>query len=485
MHTITVVSVSTGAISLLSKDAMEALQSGRRIILRTEKHAAARWLKDNGIPFESLDALYETAGTFDAFNQTAAQYVADAAETGEVIYAVADAAMDSTVGALLERSADGGKPQILPGISHFSRCLAMAQADMQDIRLSSAERFLIADDLNPRLSCFLSELHSQACAGACKIKLMQLLDDQTQVRFFSGDVDGGLQMRTIRLFELDRQERYDHLTAFLYIAQPLEERKRFGTEDLQAVMLRLRSKDGCPWDLEQTHESLLPNLLEESYEFIEAARERDSEHMCEELGDVLLQIVFHAVIAMQCGEFTLRDVTTAVTAKLIERHPHVFGTVKADTASQVLDNWENIKRKQRGIECVADAMDGVSRSLSAAMRAHKVQHKAAKVGFDFPDAKSALEKVKEETGEVLASLGGGANIEEELGDLLFSVVNVCRLSGVNPDIALYAAAEKFIRRFRGMENHVKSEGKSIGDLTLSEMDVYWVKEKHISMRNGE
>ncbi|MBE0601116.1 MAG: MazG family protein, partial [Firmicutes bacterium] len=194
---------------------------------------------------------------------------------------------------------------------------------------------------------------------------------------------------------------------------------------------------------------------------------------------------FHAVIAAQCGEFDLSDVTTAITAKLIERHPHVFGNVKADTASQVLDNWESIKRKQRGIASIADAMDNVSKGVSAAMRASKVQHKAANIGFDFPDALSALDKIREETAEVLACIDNHTDTEEEIGDLLFSVINVARLCGVNPDIALTAAADKFIRRFRGMENKVESEGKSIGDLTLREMDVYWTEEKHISMNNDD
>jgi len=485
LNTVTILSVSTGDIRLLTQDALDTLKSGQKIILRTDRHPIARWLRDNHLPFGSLDSLYEEADTFDAFNQSAALALSAAAAECAVVYAVADAVMDSTVSALLLSVNDREKVVILPGVSHMDRCIALSQAVLQDVRLSSAETFLIADDLNPGISCFLSELHSKACAGACKIKLMRLLDDQTQVLFFFGSADGQLRMRSIPLFELDRQERYDHLTACLYLAAPLTQRKRFSVDDLRAVMRLLRSKDGCPWDQEQTHESLLPNLLEESFEFIEAAREADHEHMCEELGDVLLQVIFHAVIAAQCGEFDLHDVTTAITAKLIERHPHVFGTVKAATASQVLENWEKIKRRQRGIETVSDAMDNVSKGLSAAMRASKVQHKAAKVGFDFPDAKSALKKVTEEYEEILQCIDQNENPEEELGDLLFSAVNVCRLCGVNPDIALYAAVNKFITRFRGMENRMKSEGKSIEDLTLSEMDVYWVKEKHISMKDNQ
>ncbi len=484
MNAITVLSVSTGDMSLLTAGALDTLRGAGHIILRTARHPVAAWLEENGLTYESLDDLYEQAGTFDTFNQSAAQYVTEAAAKDLVVYAVADAALDTTVSALLASVEDKGKICVLPGVSHADRCLALAQAGLGNLRLSAAEAFLRADELNPNVSCFLSELHSQACAGACKLKLMQVLDDRTQIVFFSGNASGKLTMRAIPLFELDRQERYDHLTACLYAAAPLEERKRFAMDDLYAVMRRLRSKGGCPWDKEQTHESLLPNLLEESYEFIDAVREADPEHMCEELGDVLLQVIFHAVIAAQCGEFTLQDVTTSITAKLIERHPHVFGTVKADTASQVLENWETIKRRQRGIENVADAMDNVSKGLSAGIRASKIQQKAAKVGFDFPDAASALDKVREEYGEILTCLEAGKDPEEELGDLLFSAVNVCRLCGVNPDVALYDAVNKFIRRFRGMENRLSSEGKSIEDLTLSEMDVYWLKEKHMTMKDS-
>ncbi len=479
MKNITVISISTGDVTLLTGQALAALKSAERIVLRTNRHPIARWLTEHDLSYESLDSLYEKADSFDAFNQSAVRYLLSIAADSDCTYAVTEAAMDSTVTALLETAEDKGAVSVLPGISHADRCVAMARADMQDIRLSSAETFLAADHINPRVSFFLSELHSQSCAGACKIKLMELLDDQTMIRYFQGDEEGRLQMRIIPLFELDRQGQYDHTTACLYVAEPMTVRKRYGIDDLCAVMKRLRAKGGCPWDQEQTHESLLPNLLEESYEFIEAARDKDEDHMCEELGDVLLQVIFHAVIAEQFEEFTLQDVATGITAKLIERHPHVFGEVKADTAEQVLTNWEQIKRRQRGIETVADAMDNVSTGLSALLRAAKVQHKAAKVGFDFANAEAALEKVTEEKREVLACLTAQENPEEELGDLLFSVVNICRLCNVNPDIALYAAVNKFIARFRGMENSATNEGKSMGDLTLNEMDVYWMKEKRI------
>ena len=251
------------------------------------------------------------------------------------------------------------------------------------------------------------------------------------------------------------------------------QRERFDMDDLMHVVRRLRAPDGCPWDREQTHETLLTDLLEESYEFIQAVRDEDIDHMYDELGDVLLQVALHTEIARQCGEFNLNDVTSAIAGKMIERHTHVFGQVKADTSEDVLNNWEALKREQRGIQTHADAMDNVSTGLSPLMRAAKVQKKARKVGFDWDNAQEALYKVHEEADEVLDNLKNGADPEEELGDLFFAAVNVCRLCKKDPDLALHAATNKFIHRFRKMENAIKTAGKSIEDLTLSEMDVYW------------
>ena len=239
------------------------------------------------------------------------------------------------------------------------------------------------------------------------------------------------------------------------------------------VVRRLRAPDGCPWDREQTHESLLTDLLEESYEYIQAVRDEDIDHMYDELGDVLLQVALHTEIARQCGEFNINDVTSAIAGKMIERHTHVFGQVKADTSEDVLNNWEALKREQRGILTHADAMDNVSSGLSPLMRAAKVQKKARKVGFDWDSAQEALCKVHEEADEVLDNLKKGVDPEEELGDLFFAAVNVCRLCKKDPDLALHFATNKFIQRFRKMENAIKTAGKCLEDLTLSEMDVYW------------
>lgn len=481
MYTITVVPVSTGDQSLLTVDAQQSLLSAKILVLRTGKHPISDWLHQQGCNYTTLDHLYESADDFDAFNASVAKTLIDLAQEDDVLYAVSDITMDSTVTELQKQLNDTSSLILLPGVSHADRCLALAgqMASIADgLVIQTAEAFR-SSRYNPSLPLMLGELHSKQCAGECKLQLMDLLPDDTALILFTGDKKGDLVSSQISLVELDRQTAYDHLTACFIPAMPIQARIRYNMNDLVAVMKRLRAPNGCPWDIEQTHESLLTNLLEESYEYIGAVRDGDTDHMYDELGDVLLQVVFHAEIARQHGDFNITDVTTAITHKMIERHPHIFGAVKADTADQVLDNWEAIKRSQRGIKSVAEAMEDVSTGLSPTMRAGKVQHKAAKIGFDFPTAASALTKVHEEADEVQQCFTEGIDPEIELGDLLFSIVNVCRLSNVNPDISLFTATNKFINRFRNMEISVQKAGKSIEDLTLREMDVYWEAEKHV------
>ena len=471
MNPITVVTLGTGDQQTLTLGALDALTAAKAVVLRTARHPLAAYLKDKGVRFDSFDELYEQCDDFDAFNSAVTDKLLAMAKAEPVCYAVSDAAFDTTVIALANRG--GRQVRVLPGVSHASRCLALVKRDSAAVRAFAAVEFLSAR-VTPAEPLLLCELHSRECAGDCKLKLAALMPEEMTVTFISGDEQTGqLKAKQIKLLELDRQKAYDHLSAAYIPAVPMEERKRFDMDDLLYIMKRLRAPDGCPWDREQTHESLLTNLLEESYEYIQAVRDGDTEHMYDELGDVLLQIVFHAEIARQHGDFDFLDVATAISQKMQERHPHIFGTVKADTAAQVLDNWEAIKRSQRGIRSHAQAMKDVSTGLSPMMRAGKVQQKAAKVGFDFSSAVDALKKVHEEADEVGQNLADGADPEEELGDLMFSVENVCRLCGINPDIALYSAVNKFISRFEKMEMQIKMSGKCIEDLTLSEMDVYW------------
>ncbi len=243
--------------------------------------------------------------------------------------------------------------------------------------------------------------------------------------------------------------------------------------DLVDIIARLRGEGGCPWDAEQTHESLKKNLIEEAYETLEAIDSGNGAKMADELGDLLLQIVFHAQIGKEENEFTMDDVTTCVCEKMIRRHPHVFADVSVKNSDEVLVNWEAIKKQENGQRTTAESMRSVSGYLPALMRAAKVQGKAAKVGFDWEKAEDALEKVKEETAEVAAALKDETNIKEEIGDLLFAAVNTARLAGVDAEEALSAATEKFIRRFTFVEDEAHKTGKALATMTINEMDDLW------------
>ena len=473
MHQLTIVTLGTGGEMFLTRGVERALREAQCVVLRTERHPMASFLQAEGIPYQSLDALYEACEDFDLFNHQAAQKVLSLCKEQSVCYAVSDASFDTTVAAVQREKPAAAKVVILPGVSHAERCLSMLESHADALRLYTAEAFLPAR-VSPQEDLLLLEVHSRECAGECKLKLLELMPEETEVTLITGNEQTGeLRKKTILLYEMDRQKAYDHLTAVYVPAVPMLQRSRFNMDDLMAVVARLRAPDGCPWDREQTHESLLPDLLEESYEYIQAVRDQDVDHMYDELGDVLLQIALHTQIAIEHGDFGIDDVTSAICSKMIERHTHVFGQVKADTSDEVLNNWEAFKREQRGITTHAQAMEDISLGMSSLLRAYKVQKKARKVGFDFDTALEALKKVYEEADEVRENIENGADPEMELGDLLFAAVNVSRLCKKDPDIALTASTNKFIKRFRNMENAIKTAGKSLEDLTLSEMDVYW------------
>jgi len=323
---------------------------------------------------------------------------------------------------------------------------------------------------NPLL---ILECNSKILMGECKLQLLRWYDPDQPILFFPPSQEAVRTYRSLSLSDLDRQESYDHTCAVLIPATPLIARKRFDFYDLVRVMAILRGEDGCPWDKEQNHQTLRKYLIEEAYETAAAIDEEDWDHVADELGDVLLQVVFHAHVGEQYGTMELSDITTYVCRKMIDRHRHIFGTDQCDTAEDVLKNWEKIKNEERGFTTQSAVLNGVSRGLPPLMRAGKVQKKARNVGFDWDDPRDALKKVHEEADEVLEELNAGRDPAMELGDLFFACVNVARLAGVEAETALQQATEKFINRFTAMENAILKDGKQFEGLTLSEMDVYW------------
>jgi len=245
-------------------------------------------------------------------------------------------------------------------------------------------------------------------------------------------------------------------------------------DDLLKIMELLRSPGGCPWDRAQTHQSIRRNMLEEAYEAAEAIDRDDAANLKEELGDVLLQVVFHARMAEEDGLFSFGDVVDGICKKLVFRHPHVFGTVDAGDPEGALASWEAQKREEKGQKTAGDTLDAVARSLPALMRAEKLQDKAKKAGFDWDGVGPALDKLSEEAEELKAAVRENSNVEEELGDLLFAAVKVGRFAGLDSELALHAACEKFIHRFRRVEAF---SGKPLGELGLPALEALWARAK--------
>ncbi len=258
-----------------------------------------------------------------------------------------------------------------------------------------------------------------------------------------------------------------------------EFKEKYNFYDLVNIIRLLRSPGGCPWDIEQTHESIRKSLIEETYETIEAINKKSIPMLREELGDVLMQVIFHAQIETENGNFTIDDVADENAKKMIERHPHVFGTVNVDGVEDVLTNWDAIKRKTKNQSSVSDSINSVPRELPALMRAQKIQHKAAKAGFDWQEVGGALEKLSEEINELKTAINNNdsSNCLEELGDILFSAVNVSRFLDIDSEEALTLASDKFASRFAVVEQLAGSRGINMKETPIDELDKLWDEAK--------
>ncbi|MEI6100285.1 MAG: nucleoside triphosphate pyrophosphohydrolase, partial [Eubacteriales bacterium] len=321
----------------------------------------------------------------------------------------------------------------------------------------------------------VTEIDNPLLASEVKLFLSEVYDDETQVVWVCGS-----RHKQLLLCELDREA--DFGTGVSVVLPPLKgtARIRYTFGDLLQIMERLRGRDGCPWDLEQTHETLRQFVLEEAYEVVDAVDKKDPAALADELGDLLLQVVFHAQIGKQRGEFDIMDVTSNICNKMISRHPHIFSNTLVRSSDDVLTNWEAIKRKEKSIENHTQAMEDIPAGMSALMRAYKIQKKAAQTGFDWKNAADAFEKIKEELGEFEDEMNSGntADMEKEAGDILFAVVNVLRQLKINPEVALGRTSQKFINRFRYVE---QKAGDDLGSLSLAQLDVFWDEAKSLGL----
>lgn len=432
----------------LTLDAVEALTGGARVILHTGHIGCSEWLEEKGVPFETLDALYEACEDFDEHAEHAADHILEAAMEQDVVYAVYDV-RDRSVLKLSQRDV---KLRVIAGPPVEGALLA---------RLDGATRMLEASDWeNFRLSAMenalVRELNSRELTSEVKLKLMECYPDETRCFLLNGD--GGIAR--VPLYDLDRLKKYDHRSCALIPAQrDLMKLERYSFDELVQIMHILQGPDGCPWDKEQTHESLCPFMLEETYEAIDAAKEGDTDHLYDELGDMLMMIVMHAEIAKNHGEFDISDATTAISRKMIERHTHIFGSDSAQDADSVLDLWAVNKMKERGQQTRTEVLREVSRSIPALMRGCKLMSKAARAGVEAEDAQA----LAGEAAEAVKRCAGSADSEAALGDALLLVCALARKAKVDPEIALNGALDRFMDRFAELEETLKNQGVSMPD----------------------
>lgn len=471
IHPITILGLGPGPKELLTLGAAEALRKAKAILLRTGRHGAAHWLQEQGIPFTTLDDLYDQSPDFDAFAQEAVSRVKAMAQEGPLCYGVADPGQDSTVDLL--RAEEGLPIRVMAGVP-LAAPLSAAVAHPRPYMVSEAAGLRVDGGDQPLC---LTEINTKELAGQCKLLLLEHYDPDTPLYFFPPSRRAERDFTKITLEDLDRQPRYDHSAAALLLPKTGFYKDRYGMRDLIRIMRKLRAPDGCPWDREQTHLSLARYLSEEAAEAVHAIHQQDWLAAADELGDVLLQVVFHAVVGEEQGSMSLSDITSAICGKLVSRHRHIFGGDKLSSAQQVADAWEKIKAEERGQQTPAEKMRALPLSLPPVLRALKVQQIAAKQGFDWPDAREALKKVHEEAEELLSDYDAGKDTAPEMGDLFTACINTARLMGLYPDEVVDITTEKFIKRYEYMENAMKIEGKQAKGLTLHEWDVYWSRSK--------
>jgi tetrapyrrole methylase family protein/MazG family protein len=480
--TITILGLGPGDPQLLTRQAWEVLSQAGEVYLRTRRHPTVAGLPAH-LTIHDFDELYETLDGFAGVYETIAERILALGRRAEgVLYAVPGHPMvgESSVQRILGHASREGLPvDLVEGLSFVESVLSVLRIDgLEGLQLADATELAAAHHptLDPDRPALVGQLYGQRLASEVKLTLMNAYPDDWQVTLVRAAGIGGSTASTVPLYELDRGQMCDHLTT-LYVP-PLSQSG--GLPALQDTIARLRAPDGCPWDREQTHQSLRGNLLEEAYEVLSALDAEDGDKLCEELGDLLMQIAMHVQIATEEGAFLFADVIGGIDAKLKRRHPHVFGDLTVQGTADVLRNWEAIKAHERTRSAregaQASRLDGVPAILPALARAQALGERAARAGFDWPDLRGVLDKVGEELVELSDSRDGEAQARE-LGDLLFSLVNVARWLTVDAESALRGACDRFTRRYTQMEQDALSQGLDLATLPLEDQDALWDQAK--------
>ncbi|MTI82123.1 MAG: nucleoside triphosphate pyrophosphohydrolase [Firmicutes bacterium] len=476
-----------GGKETLTLGVLEALQSTPKVMLRTRVHPVVSWLEEQGVVYQSFDTYYDQSENFQQLYRMIANQVLSQAEKQQVLYAVPGHPLvaEETVRIILnEAQKNGVSVEVLPAASFLDAVFSKVGIDPNNGLQILDGLSLTEQRLNSEMATVVTQVYSKIVAGDVKLTLMDHYRDDYPIKVIrAAGVPGEQRITDIPLYQLDRLDWIDHLTSIYIPAQDgdlLVKQYNYPLDPLVDVMAKLRGDDGCPWDKEQTHETLKQYLIEEAYEVLEALALEETHKICEELGDLLLQVVFHAQIASECSRFDMNDVVDSITEKMVRRHPHVFGKTSVNNSEEVLVNWDKIKAEEKNLQYQTKSiLDGVPTSLPALVRSTKLQAKAARVGFDWPNYKGAQEKIKEELDELYAIIDteDSKKISMELGDVLFAVVNLARLINVDAEGALTSTCGKFLRRFQYIENKACEKEWELSKMTLEELDALWNEAK--------
>ncbi len=490
--TIRVLGLGAGDLDQLPLGVYKQIKRATHLYARTADHPVISQLAAEGITFVSFDETYEQCDTFEeVYERIAAALIALAKQHAEIVYAVPGHPLvaERTVQLLLQAAKEQELVvDVLGGQSFLDPLFARLAIDpIEGCALVDATS-LRAEQINPLLHTVIAQVYDQMIASDVKLTLMDVFPDDYRVTIVTAVGVSGLEhVETVPLHELDHHENFGNLS--LVYVPPTREQSIYNRQfaALKEIVAILRSPEGCPWDREQTHQSIRKNLLEETYEVIETIDDDDPDAMCEELGDLLLQIMLHAQMAAEDGYFTVDDVVFAINEKLIRRHPHVFGDKSAENATEALASWQEIKAQEKAAKGIDPAqqsqLSGIPRELPALMYSYKLQKKAAAVGFDWDHVEDVYKKIEEEYHELKQ-----APAEEragELGDLLFAVVNLARFYKIDPEEALGLTNRKFTRRFGYIEQKLQAANKTFAETTLTEMDQWWDEMKQLEKGSDE
>jgi len=476
---IVIVGLGPGDPGLLTVEAWQVLQGAGDIYLRTRRHPTVSALPLSAVIY-SFDDVYERADTFEEiYAQIASQVVGLGNRAEGVIYAVPGHPLvgESSVQRILDLAKERGLPvRIVEGLSFVEPvCTRLGLDPLNGLQVADA--MMLAQhyypEFNPDLPLLIGQLYHRELASDVKLILMMVYPDEHPVTLVAAAGTEAESLRVVPLYQLDRREAFDHLTS-LYVpamAQP------GSLAAFQEIVARLRSPGGCPWDREQSHDSLRPFLLEEAYEVLQALDDGDLGALREELGDLLLQILLHAQIAIEQGEFKMADIVSHIVAKLKRRHPHVFGEVQVANVEEVLTNWEKIKGQEEGHQSADGMLSSVPQAMPALARAQALQRRAARVGFDWRDLDGVWAKAEEKWRKLREAVVTGSATETELGDMLFCMVNLACWLHIDAEVALRETAARFQTRFHEMERECALRGRRLTDLEPADLDELWEQTK--------